>query len=260
MKIYIAVDMEGISGIVNSLQTGVREGKSAGYERGRKLLTEDVNAAVEGASAGGAKEITVLDHHASGFNLIAGDLTPGAEYITGNPRPTWMPMLDKTFDAVFLVGYHAMAGTSPAILEHTQSSVNWRNFYINGEKYGEIGQAAAIAGHYSVPVVFQSGDRASCEESKALLGNIETAVVKEALSRTCAKILSPARARELIKEKAEKAVERIPEFKPLKLNFPAEIKIEFQKTDTAEAYVKNGWELTADRTAVKTAQNALEMF
>ncbi len=260
MKIYIAADMEGISGIVNSLQTGVREGKSCEYERGRKLLTEDVNAAVEGAAAGGAGEIIAVDHHSSGFNFIAADLSPGAEYVTGKPRPSWLPLLDETFDAVFLIGYHAMAGTRPAVLEHTQSSASWRNFYINGRKFGEIGQAAAIAGHFNVPVVFQSGDKASCEEAREFLGHIETAAVKEALTRTCAKILPPERARQLIREKAEKAVKRAKEIKPLRLEFPAEIKIEFQRTDGFELYLKQGWKPAGDRTVVKTAQSALEII
>ncbi len=260
MKVYMAADMEGISGIVNPLQTGVREGKSAEYESGRRLLTEDVNSAVEGAVLAGADEIVVLDHHGSGFNFIAEDLHPKGAYITGAPRPCWIPTLDESFDAFLLIGYHAMAGTSPAILEHTQSSVSWRNFFINGEKYGEIGQAAIIAGHYGVPVIFQSGDRASCEEAKALLGDMETAEVKEALSRTSAIILPPEKARELITEKVKKALERMHEFKPLKVKFPAEIKIETQKTDTAEAYLKQGWKLTGDRTVVKTAETALEII
>ncbi len=260
MKIYIAADMEGISGIVNSFQTGVREGKSAEYERGRKLLTEDVNAAVEGASLAGANEIIVLDHHSSGYNFIVEDLHPKGSYITGAPRPCWIPMLDESFDAFLLIGYHAMAGTSPAVLEHTQSSIAWRNYYINGEKFGEIGQAAVIAGHYEVPVIFHSGDRASCEEAKALIGDIETAEVKKAISRTSARILAPVKARELITEKVKKAVERASEFKPFKIKFPAEIKIETQKTDTAEAYLKSGWKLTGDRTVVKTAETALDII
>lgn len=222
MKVHIAADMEGISGIVNAFQTGVREGNRAEYERGRKLLTQDVNAAVEGASLAGADEIIVLDHHSSGYNFIAEDLHPKGSCITGAPRPCWIPMLDESFDAFVLVGYHAMWGTYPAVLEHTQSSTSWRNYYINGEKYGEIGQAAAIAGHFGVPVIFQSGDRASCEEAKGLLGEIETAGVKEAITRTCARILPPGTARKLIAEKA--------------------------------------WKLTADRSVVKTAKTALDII
>ncbi len=260
MKIYMAADMEGVSGIINSLQTGVSDGRHVEYERGRLLLTEDVNAAVTGALEGGAKKITVLDHHSGGFNFIAEKLHPGAEYITGSPRPSWLPFLDETFDAVFLIGYHAMAGTKPAVLEHTQSSASWKNYYINGIRFGEIGQAAAMAGHFNVPVVFLSGDRASCEEARELLGDIETAAVKEAITRTCAKILPPERGRCLIREKAAEAVKKAREIKPLKLEFPAEIKIEFQRTDGFELYLGRGWKPAGERAAVKKAATALDIL
>lgn len=252
--------MEGISGIVNSSQTGIREGKPAEYERGRKLLTEDVNSAVEGAADGGADEIIVIDHHGGGFNFIIEDLSPKAEYITGVPRPSWLPLLDESSDALLLVGFHAMAGTCPGVLEHTQSSAAWRNFYINGEKFGEIGQAAVIAGHFNVPVAFNSGDRASCEEAESLLGDIETAVVKEAVTRTCAKILAPEKARKLIREKAARAVRKAKGLKPFKMDFPAEIKIETQKTDTFESFLNQGWEAAGDRTVAKTAASALDII
>ncbi|MFH0796168.1 MAG: M55 family metallopeptidase [Candidatus Omnitrophota bacterium] len=260
MKVYISTDMEGISGVVTWQQTGRDEGGPEEYEKARHLLTFDVNAAVEGALAAGAKEIVVMDGHSSGYNFIIEELHPGAQYITGPVRTQILPGLDETFTAMLLVGFHAMAGARNAVLDHTQSSTTWYNYYLNNIKMGEIGQEAVIGGHFGVPVVFVSGDRATCEEARELLGDIEVSIVKEGLTRNCAKILPPVKAREAIASGVSKALKRVSEFKPYVIKPPIEVRLETQNTDVADGYQRAGWKRSDSRTVVKIAKSALEIL
>jgi len=259
MKIYISTDLEGISGIVTWEQTG-RDERGQEYERARHLLTQEVNAAVEGAISGGAEEIVVMDGHGGGFNFIVEELDPRAYYITGPLRTSIYHGLDESFDGIFLLGFHAMAGTEGAILDHTQSSTTWANYYVNGVKMGEIGQAALIAGHFNVPVIFISGDKSACEEGKSFFKDVETVAVKEGFTRNCGKILSPIKSRELIKKGIVRALKRIKDFKPYIVKPPLEVKIEFQKSETADGYEKIGWKKVDERTVFKIADSALKIL
>lgn len=238
MKIYIMTDMEGISGIRRGDQ-GFQNPGTANYPTGQRLLTGDVNAAVEGALEGGAKEVVVNDGHGGGTHILVEELHPEAklESPVSGRREKYMPSLNKTFSAMFIIGAHAMAGTKKAFLDHTQDSKTWYNYYLNGEKYGEIGQYAVIAGHYDVPVILVTGDLAATIEAKNLLGdNIEVAAVKEALGRNVAKSIHPSKAHQLIKKAALDSISKIGKAKPLKLNLPIEIKLEYQRTELADRY------------------------
>lgn len=259
MKVYIGTDLEGIGGVVNFVQTG-RDERGAEYERARRLLTAEVNAAVAAAGKAGAREVVVSDGHSSGYNFIVEDLHPGAEYVIGGPRPAAYTVLDESFDAVLLLGYHAMAGTAPAIMDHTQSSKTWHTLWLNGVKMGEIGQAAVKAGHFGVPVVFVSGDRAAGEEARALLGEVETVAVKEAIGRTCARIVPPARAREMVAAGITRALGRLGDFRPYRLAPPIEVRVATQNTDAAEAFARAGWRRLDGRTVVRQAASALEII
>lgn len=228
MKVYIVTDLEGVSGVV--LREQVFAGNPA-YEKARMLLTQDVNAAVDGALAGGATDIIVLDGHGanSAYNLVYEELHEGARYIVGAPWPSYLYGLDETCDAVFQVGTHSMAGTPMGVLEHTMSSEAWYEMRINGQPMGEMGLICAFAGHYGVPCTLVTGDKAACEQAVELLGDVEIAPVKVGLSRTSAEILPPKAARWLIKDKAAAAVRRTKEFKPYKIDGPVEIQIQYQK-------------------------------
>ena len=206
MKIYISVDMEGISGI-NSPEYVLKDGRL--YGAGQRLLTEDVNAAVRGAFDGGADEVIVADMHGSSGNILVEQIDPRAKLLAGTPHQPRFPFLDEQVDGVFLVGYHAMAGTLYANLEHTMTSAAWHKFCVNGRPYGELGIDAQIAAESGVPVVMVSGDDKLCEEAKAWLGDIECAMVKQGLGRQSALCLSPAMGRERVYASAKKAVERL---------------------------------------------------
>ena len=206
MKIYIAVDMEGISGIY-SPEYVMTSGRH--YAAGQRLLTADVNAAVRGAFDGGADEVIVADVHGGSGNILVENLDPRALLLAGNHLPSRFPFLDASVDGMFLIGYHAMAGTRMANLEHTMSSASWHRFCVNGTPYGEVEIDAEIAAECGVPVIMVSGDDKLCEESRAWLGNIETAMVKQGLARQSALCLSPARGNEVVYSHARRAVERL---------------------------------------------------
>jgi len=252
VKVYIFTDMEGISGITTN---AIWDQKSDAYRAGRTLLTKEVNAAVEGALEGGATTVVVNDGHDGHNNIIVEDLHPEAEYETGECS------LDETYDAAFLIGYHAMAGTEKAFLDHTQGP-RWHNYFLNGIRVGEIGQCAAIAGHYGVPVVLVTGDAAACKEAKELLGDeIETVVVKYALNRFSARSIHPRKARRLIREAAKRALAKAHEIKPFKLKTPIEVKVEWATTDIADSLERREGVRRIDaRTIVKIVPTALEIL
>jgi len=206
MKIYIAVDMEGISGIY-SPEYVLTSGRH--YPVGQRLLTADVNAAVRGAFDGGADEVIVADAHSASGNILVESLDPRALLVAGNHLPCRFPFLDRSVNGMFLIGYHAMAGTRMANLEHTMSSASWHRLCVNGTPYGEVEIDAEIAAESGVPVVMVSGDDKLCEESRAWLGSIETAMVKQGLARQSALCLSPARGNEVVYTHAKRAVERL---------------------------------------------------
>lgn len=241
MKIYVCTDLEGISGIVNFDQTG-RDSKSGEYERARRLLTQEVNTVVAACKEAGVEKVVVNDGHHSGYNFIIEELHPDGEYVIGGNRKKSLLGISEDFDGIILLGYHAMAGTENGILDHTQSSRAWYNYWVNDIKMGEVGQCAVIAGYMKIPVILVTGDDAVCRESKELLPHIETVPVKEGYSRTCAKIIPPSAAHELIKEGIRKALSKIKSMKPYEIEFPAKVKIEFQTTDVADGYERNGWE------------------
>lgn len=207
MKVYISCDMEGITGVVSSEQTHMGNKE---YERARKLMTEEVNAAIEGALLGGAQEVVVNDAHAEGRNILIEGLNPQAQLISGRPTPlSMMQGIDDTFDAAFFIGYHAQAGTNDGVLAHTWNSSRIYRVALNGVPIGEIGLNAALAGYFGVPVALVSGDRHLVEEAKALLGpGLETVVVKEGYGRCAARSLPPPLVHQLIKEAAVRGLEK----------------------------------------------------
>lgn len=253
MKIYIATDLEGISGVVTFDQSG-RDSKGAEYERARRLLTQEVNAVVEACKEAGVETVVAMDGHGGGFNFIVDELHPEGEYVLGGNRKRSFDGLGDDFDGVILLGYHAMSGTVDAILDHTQSSKSWYNFWVNGIKMGEIGQHSILTGFRNIPVILVTGDIATCKEAKELLPHVETVAVKEGYSRTCAKIIPPVTAREMIKKGVKKALKNIKKMKAYQIKFPAKVKIEFQSTDVADGYERGGWFRVNGTTVEKTVE------
>ncbi|MCS7285903.1 MAG: M55 family metallopeptidase [Anaerolineae bacterium] len=206
MKVYISCDMEGISGVVNPDQVGENREE---YNRFRKLMTLEVNAAVEGALEGGATEILINDAHGSMDNLLVEEIHPRAWLVSGSPKPLeMMEGIDGSFDMVFFIGYHSMAGTHAGVMDHTYMGRVVYNVYLNGKLMGELGLNSALAGTFGVPVGLVTGDDKVVEEARRLLGEIQTVVVKEAVGRYSARCLPPAEARERIKKAATAALKQ----------------------------------------------------
>src|SRR5689334_11273004 len=191
MRVYISVDMEGVAGVVHESQTDpVTPAFAAEYARFRRLMTAEANAAVEGALAAGATRVLVNDSHWFMRNLLAEELHPGAELVSGDPKPrSMMQGIDEQggFDAALFIGYHARAGTRNAILDHTYAD-RIHDVRLNQQPVGELGLNAALAGLHGVPVGLVSGDSAVAAEAKDLLGEgVATVIVKAAVSRHAAK-------------------------------------------------------------------------
>jgi len=181
----------------------------AEYGRFRSLMTDDVNAAIRGAFDGGADSVVVSDGHGGATNILIDELDPRATLNCGNASAFAMVQgIGENVDGALFVGYHARAGTPDAILDHTWSGSVY-NVWLNGTLVGEIGLNAAVCGHFGAPVLMVSGCRAACAEASQLLGNIETAPVKEGSGRASAECKAPEATHALIADASRQAVARL---------------------------------------------------
>jgi D-amino peptidase len=209
MKVLIAVDIEGVSGIANTRE----------YEHftfGREWITADTNAAVEGALAGGATGVTVSDTHGRhNENILLERLHPAARLIRGgkNTPLYFLEGLTRETAVVLLVGWHDKLG-GEGLLAHTFVHLQVQQMRINGIEVGEVEIAAGLAGEFGVPIGLVSGDDVTCANARAFLGDVETACTKRALDRYAADCLPLEEARSLIRQAAQRAVERARQFRP----------------------------------------------
>ncbi len=233
LKVFISVDMEGISGIVHGSQTGRDQ---AEYQKGRALMVADVNAAIEGILSLGEAEVVVSDAHGGMRNMQPEELHEAAVLVRGSPKPlTQMAGIDGSFDAAAFVGYHSKKGTQYGILSHTISGRAIDSITINGMEVGETAINAAIAGYHGVPLVFVAGDLAVTKEGEEVNPEIVTVAVKEAVSRTAAKCLNPKVARRLIKEGVAEALKKRDEIEPFAFDPPIEVTVKYANALMADA-------------------------
>lgn len=233
LRVFISVDMEGITGVVNVPQLGPGGFE---YDRFRKLMTEEVNAAIDGAIAAGATAITVADSHGNGMNILPDELNPMARLIRSWPRPLeMMEGIDQGADAVLFIGYHASIGTAGAVRAHTISSARFYDVRLNGQHVSEGILNAAIAGHFNVPVVLVTGDNLAVKEVQDAVGkNIEGVIVKRGIGYHAADNLSPQVTRTMIKEQTTRALKNLKSFRPYKVAEPARLEISFKSMINAE--------------------------
>jgi D-amino peptidase len=233
LRVYISVDMEGITDVVNPAQLGP-EGFE--YAEFRKIMTGEVNAAIEGALLAGATQITVADSHGNGLNILPEELNPTARLIRSWPRPLeMMEGIDGGFDAALFIGYHASVNTVGAVRAHTISSKRFYDLRLNGKHVSEALLNAAIAGHFGVPVVLLSGDDKIVDEvHQTVDSNIVGVVVKRAIGYHSADSLSPKMAREIIRNSTTNALKRVGSFRPFKMAGPVRLEISFKTMINAE--------------------------
>jgi len=251
MRVHIISDMEGVGGIVKWEQT---TGGHQMYEEGRRLYTEEINAAVRGARAAGATEIVVMDCHGAGgpwsFNSLIPDLLDGCcEYVVQGHWTEYTGFLEESCDAALFVGMHARAGIPDGLLNHTVSGQSWQNLWFNGTLVGETGINAALCGTWGCPVLLVTGDQAVCDEGRALLGaGLTTVAVKRGFGRQSARQIAPLRARQLIEDGACAALGDLDAVAPYEPGRPCEIVVEFTRTDAFDDYRRRpGLEVVGDR-------------
>ena len=232
MKIYISVDMEGVVGAVTADQlspTGFE------YQRFREFMTQETNAAIEAAFAGGATEVVLSDSHGNAENLLIEKLPKNVLLVRGFPRPLeMMEGIDGTFDGVIFIGYHAGTTNPQGVRAHTFSSAKLADVRLNNVSMSEGSFNAAVAGHFNVPVIMVSGDDAAVKEVTTAVGDIEGAVVKWNYGFHSAKTMMPEAAYDLIREKVKTAMGRIKSFKPYKVKTPVQLDVRFKNYRPSE--------------------------
>jgi D-amino peptidase len=255
MKILIAADMEGISGVTQDDQTNPRHSE---YARFRKIMTMDVNAAVQGAFEAGADEVLVTDGHWDGANLLIDELDSRARLNAGLGSPFSMVQgVEDGVDGVFFIGYHACAGSKNAVLDHTWSDAV-ANLWLNDRLVGEVGLNASVCGFFNAPVALVTGDQTVCGEARDLLGPIEVAVVKRATGHLSAECLPLELAHDKICEAAARAVMRLKsgELKPFRLEHPVNVRLEFTHSAMADrAGLLPGMQRLDGKTLAWTTEN-----
>jgi D-amino peptidase len=259
MKIYILTDLEGAAGVSRFSQTRDYREDPEQKREARELLTTEVNAAVDGILDVAANaEVVVLDGHGNG-GIDIRILHPKAKLIARGPvKPPYF--LDESYDALFFVGQHAMAGVENAPLCHTYSSKTIEYYKINGRLIGEFGARAILAGTFGVPTVFLAGDDKAADEARQMVPGIVTAEVKEGLGLELALHLSPAAARALIRRKAAEAVASISRIPPTVVDPPYEQEIRVLEGVSLDHYLERGAVRVDDRTAIKRSEVFSDLF
>ncbi len=239
MRVHVISDIEGVSGVVKPEQG---DGGESLFEEARRLYTEEINAAVRGAVAGGATEVVVMDCHGAGkgwsFNsLIPDQLDPRCEWVVQNEWTEYTAFLEQGCDAALFVGMHARAGVGDGVLNHTVSGSEWHELCFNGTPVGETGINAALCGAFGCPVLLVTGDSAVCREASELLGEqLLTVAVKEGLGRFSARNIPPVRAREMIEAGARAALADLNAVAPYDPGQPCEIEVEYTRSNLVEPY------------------------
>ncbi|MCS7034377.1 MAG: M55 family metallopeptidase [Phycisphaerae bacterium] len=262
MRVLIMADMEGVSGIIRWEQVN---GGEPLYEEGRRLYTDEVNAAARGARQAGASEVVAVDCHGAGGGWTFNSFIPErmeCEWVSGHAWSRYTEILEQGCDAALMVGMHARAGTPDGVLCHTISTTTWRNLYFNDDCVGEFGINAALCGHYQCPVVLITGDEATCREGTQLLGSgLHTVAVKRGLSRYSARHLPPAEACRRIETAARRALTEPIATRPYVPRRPTTITIELGTVDSALQFKgRPGVELVEPLKVVSRADDWLQAW
>lgn len=262
MKIVLMTDLEGVAGVVSFADQGYPDGKY--YEAAKKLLTAEVNAAVEGLLAAGIDDVLVIDGHGPG-GITFEDLHPAAKLMHGRPLApaATRTAVIKAYDVCGIIGQHAMAGVATGNLAHTQSSRAIDYYTLNGRPIGEIAQFALHCGGLGLPMIFLSGDDAACRETEELIPGITTVATKQGLSRQSAVSLSAAESRRRIREGIQRAVEKQREnpLPPLRWEAPYILEKRYFHTDVADnAASQPGAERVDSQTVRFTGDDILDII
>ncbi len=253
-SIFIITDAEGVAGVCRQDQTDPKDADM------RQLLTGESNAAVEGFLAGGADEVIVWDAHDGSQSLSALTIHPRAKLLMGGLGATMT--CERGYAAIAFVGQHSMANVRAGIMAHSYSSLGIQNMRMNGQPVGEIGTRAALAGWYGIPVIFLSGDIAATEELKTIVPQAEVVAVKEGLARYTCITMSAEKAREAIRDGSARAMRRLEQIPPYKIEGPVTFEIEYTTRNSLpiDAGRAPGSEVVDDRTIRYRGKDFLEAW
>jgi len=261
VRVYISVDMEGIAGVAAAKHVQPQE---RDYDRFRRLMTQEANAAVEGALAGGAQEVVVSDGHGPMTNILVEELHPEARLLSGSNRLLGqMEGIDKSFAAAFFIGYHQREGGGDGILNHTFLGKIVQEVRLNGEPADEAVINAGIAGAFGVPVALVAGDAAVCADAGRRLPGVLVAPVKEGFDRYTGLSVTPQKAQGLIRDRARDAVQavRAGRLSPYRVPSPVTFEVDFKRTAPGRmATLFPGVERRGPRTIAITDQDYLRGF
>ncbi len=231
-KIFISVDMEGITGVVQPAQLGP---DGFEYQRAREWMTAEVNAAIQGARDAGPAAIVVCDSHGNGQSVLIDKLPDDAQIVRGFPRPLEMMQgIDDSFAAALFIGYHASEWTTDAVRGHTISSARLLGVKLNGMEVSEGIYNAALAGQFGVPVAFVSGDRLAVSQLQKAVPGAEGAIVKEPFGYHSAQTVTPARGQALIRDGVKRAMAKLGTLQPYRVKMPIDLEVGFKLTIDAE--------------------------
>lgn len=232
LKVYISVDMEGVTGVVSSEQLGPTGFE---YQRAREWMTGEALAAIQGARDAGATEIVVSDSHGNGQNLLIDQFPDDVTLIRSWPRPLMMMEgIDSSFSAAVFIGYHASTSNVRGVRAHTMSSATLTGVALNGKQVPEGGMNAAIAGYFGVPVVAVSGDDAAVAEVQRYAAGMEGAVVKRAISFHSAATMTPKAGQALIRARVKAGIEKRTSIAPFVVGAQVSADVSFKHYRTAE--------------------------
>ncbi|HVA36149.1 MAG TPA: M55 family metallopeptidase [Candidatus Dormibacteraeota bacterium] len=247
MRLYISCDMEGTAGVVDWTQ--VDPNNASEYPYYRRVMSQEVRAAIEGARSAGARDVLVNDSHWYMRNLLWDELPEDVRVISGYRKPFSMGEgLEGGFDCAFFTGYHAGVGERGGVMDHTYTARVIYDVRVNGVRCSEGHLNAALAGWHGIPVTLITGDRAAVDQLRRELPWVTGVVVKEPIGRFSANSVSPARARALIREGAAEAMRRIAEARPYRFEPPIALELDLVGTAMADVVeLIPGFERTAGR-------------
>jgi D-amino peptidase len=261
-NVFISFDMEGISAV--SSWREIKKG-SPSLNALRTIATAEVNAAIRGIrnSEQSIHRITICDAHAFGENIMIEELDPGVQLVKGTPgKNNMIEGIDKNFDVAFFIGYHSMAGTKYAGMDHTFSSRTIHGVRINGRYVGETEINAALAGYYGVPLGLVTGDDSLIAEVRRFFGQkVETVITKRAVSRFAAQCRHPNDVHQEIETKAARVMQKINKLKLFRFKSPIKAEIDFLNSLIADlAELVPGVKRTNGRRIVFRTKDTREFY
>ncbi|CAB1128430.1 Peptidase M55 [Candidatus Hydrogenisulfobacillus filiaventi] len=261
IRLWISVDMEGAAGIAGREQLIPGERL---YPEGRQRVLADLQVVLDAALADPGVEppVVVNDAHDGMLNLSWADLPAGVELVAGGTKPGTMTYGVEEADLAFFLGYHAMAGTAGAVMDHTYAGEVFQ-VRINGREAGETGINALVAGAYGVPVGLVTGDEAVCREARAWLPEAVLVPVKAGVGRRSARLYPRAAVEPALRAGVEAALAayRAGVLAPLAWDPPLRLEVTWMTTDMADrAQTAPGAVRTGGRSLRYEAASAPELL